>query len=68
MPIVGLDIGAISSGNSDSCGSRLDEQGLALVLNILLYQKARQQFRRTNTKFPTIGNTCPLKAIFYDSF
>jgi antitoxin component YwqK of YwqJK toxin-antitoxin module len=44
-------------------GSGLDLQNSALVLNIYLYQKARQQFRRTNIKFPTIGNTCSLAAI-----
>jgi hypothetical protein len=42
--------------------SELDEQSQTLVLNIYLYQKARQRFRRTNFKFPTIGNTLPLAA------
>jgi len=42
------------------CGSGLDEQSQTLVLNIYLYQKARQRFRRMNFKFPTIGNTCSL--------
>lgn len=57
LPIVGLDIGAIASGNSIVQRFGLDEYSPALVLIIYLYQKARQQFRRTNFKFPTIGNT-----------
>jgi len=64
LPIVGLDIVIISSGNSVVLRFGLDEQNQTLVLNIYLYQKAKQQFRRTNLKFPTIGNTCSLAAIF----
>ena len=57
LPIVGLDIGAISSGNSIVLRFRLDEYSPTLVLNIYLYQESRQRFRRTDFKFPTIGNT-----------
>jgi hypothetical protein len=34
------------------CGSGLDEQSPALVLNIYLYQKAKQQFRADEYKIP----------------
>jgi len=67
LPIVGLDIGVISSGNSIVLWLGLDEYNPTLVLNIYLYQKARQRFRRTNFKFPTIGNTCPLPAMACDT-
>jgi hypothetical protein len=43
-------------------GSGLDEQSPTLVDIIYLYQKARQEFRRTDFKYPTIGNTCSLPA------
>jgi len=39
LPIVGLDIGAISSGNSIVLRFRLDEYRPALVLIIYLYKK-----------------------------
>jgi hypothetical protein len=43
--------------------SGLDEQSQTLVLNI--YQsKARQRFRRTDFKYPTIGNTCRCASFF----
>ncbi|MFT3947833.1 MAG: hypothetical protein QM763_13180 [Agriterribacter sp.] len=57
LSIVGLDIGAINSGSSIVLQFGLDEYSPALVLIIYLYQKTRQRFRRTNFKFPTIGNT-----------
>jgi len=44
-------------------GSGLDKQSPTLVLNIYLYQKARQRFRADEYKIPTIGNTCSLDAI-----
>lgn len=67
LPIVGLEIGTIRSGNCIVLWFRLDEYSPALVLIIYLYQKAGQRFRRTDFKFPTIGNTCSLPAIFYDT-
>jgi hypothetical protein len=52
LPIVGLDIGAIGSGNSIVLWFRLDEYSPALVLIIYLYQKARQRFRADEYKIP----------------
>ena len=65
LPIVRLDIITISSGNSIVLQFGLDEQSQTLVLNIYLYQKAKRRFRRTNFKFPTIGNTCSLAASWF---